>query len=306
MNTITLKNYSNFIEAKLDDTFDSKFQSIALLTGRKLAEVTKMPQKKIIKIENELAAQIGAKFNPVSMVKYRGKVLGYYPCDLGVIEDLVALEHFQEGKNLNALAALMFRECTGWTSWINRKRWTKSFNIKAKPIGNFVKDFTKYRCKPIQDFNKIDLDFYDDFPLTMLYTSMAFLIGAGANSYLKTLDSQKMMETHQKIQEVILGMQWLNISQNMEKIYSNSKESAESSRSLLGQLLIGSDNKKLKVAILQQAKELETEFEFGRNVNKALTLIDKTTVEGLYNLNLFTFDKKSLTKQGRKLWLGLT
>lgn len=305
-NIITIKNYNDFLKAELNGEFSNKKESIAILTGRKVEDVIKLSQKELIKIENEIAAQVAGKFKEVSMLKYKGKVLGYYPCDIGVLEDMMALEQFGKTQNLQAMAALMFRPCTGWTSFMNRRKWGMSHGIKAKGITNFVKDFTKYKCKPIEDFSRIDLEFYNDFPISILFSAMSFSIGVGAHSILNSLNSQKAtMQTQVKIQELIVGSQLRNTLRNTEKIYSNLKELPESNHSLLDQLFSGYKSKDLDRKLKKQAKDLQSDFIYTDQITKAMDLMNEITAENLYNFNLFMFEEKELRKQSMKLWLNI-
>lgn len=295
-NIVTIGNY-NKLPKEYKEGKVSAIDTVAILTGNKPEDLRSLKQSELMKLEALVASQITGNHTAVSMVRYRGKNLGYYPCDIGTLDDMVGMAGFSNNKNYNALCALLFRESTGWSNWVNRKRWGKSHGLQAKPIVKFEKDFTKYKCKKLTDFDKIDLDFYDDFPIALLFSAINFSIGVGLNGIL-TRSTPITIQTQSRIQELISGMMLENISQRMGVSYWCSKELKKSGVSILGQLFDGSSIEALKLGVRVNSKILGTATT--DIIRDALEVLNKITPDSLWNLNKLMLNEKDYRKLGLK------
>ena len=235
-NVLTIKGFKSLNELKYEGKGDDvkDIYNVAIIADIPAEKLKKYKPTKYAELKNTLLSQSVTNIDPVYLIKYKGKIFGYCPVELETVEDMVALELFSTGKNLQALAALMFRPVKRMSRWAHRKdkRWENKLGIKVKTIKDFKTDKLTYRCEDI-DFNNMDLSFWDQLPFQVLTGAMGFLMGSGVQfslsihpSSLKSPVIKKEIRVlKENLKEVMLGIQlrlllptlnYLNFTVNQE------------------------------------------------------------------------------------------
>ena len=322
-NVLTLKGYENLTE--LDYTGEANdikdVYSMSIISGIPNDKLKVMKPSSYAQYKHTLLSQISTKMPPVYLVKYKGTIYGYYPCELGTVEDMAAMELFSKGKKWQALAALLFRPVKKMSRWAHRKenRFQDVHDVKIKPIVDYKKDSLKYRVEEI-DFARMDLSHWDDFPFQILLANMGFLVGSGVQfslsihpSSLKSPVIRKEIRIlQQNLQEVMTGLIWqkvlpqlmfLNSTVNNVRLTSPQEKLASTTLSSSASQMIS----KLKAECSESAWVVTGDF------NKGLLEGVLTTWENILNKDLGMNELMSIhgLMKGHKYnnrlsWLSLT
>ena len=213
-NKLTELNY----QGEANDMTD--VYSMSIISGVPNDKLKVMKPSAYAAFKHEMLSQVSKMITPAYLVKYKGIIYGYYPCELGTVEDMAAMEFFSKGNKWQALAALMFRPVKKMSRWAHRKenKFENVLGVKVKKINDYKKDSLKYLVQDI-DFTKMDLDHWNDFPFQLLTSSLGFLVGSGAQfsltihpSSLKSpLIRKEIKILQQNLQQVMSGLVWQKV-----------------------------------------------------------------------------------------------
>ena len=220
--TLTIKGFDNLTEldynGEANDMTD--IYSMGIISGVSNDKLKKMKPSAYSAFKHHLLSQVAQTTGAVYLIKYKGIIYGYYPCELGTVEDMAAMELFSKERKWQALTALMFRPVKAMSRWAHRKenKFEDLLGIKVKKINDYKKDCLKYKTQDI-DFAKMDLSHFDEFPFQILMSNLGFLVGSGVqfslNIHPSSLKSPKIRKEirilQQNLQQVINGLLWQKV-----------------------------------------------------------------------------------------------
>ena len=192
---LTIKEYTDFQGMNLGDDFLSEVQTVHRLTG---ISPNKITNADFDYIKGELAQQTIAS-EPVYLVRWKGKVYGYYPAELETIGDVVELATLCKTNKWNLLTAFMFRELKWASAKMHggSKGWKKFHGVDVKFISNFSVNLSQYSVKKIHNWKTIDYTIWDDFPFEIMSSNVNFLVGNGLSLSLNIHASSRKLQENQ-------------------------------------------------------------------------------------------------------------
>ena len=218
---LTVRNYSEFQRLNLSEDFPSEVAMVSILSGIPDNDI---PTEDYDDIKMELMQQAVAS-EPVYLVRWKGKVYGYYPADLETIGEVVEFSSLTKSKKWNLLTAFTFREVTWMSKKVHRTGWKKFHGIDVKFINNFKTNYSTYAVKKVKDWRKMDLDIWDDFPFEILSSNINFLVGNGLNLSLNIKAFSK--EMHQVQVEMQRKLQTLTVCMVSYLIFQKKNQSSQ-------------------------------------------------------------------------------
>ena len=207
---IVFDTKKHYYSAALDIPIDKIGTIDSLELANKMAEVNDMCNKEV----------------PMPyLVKYNGKVYGYYPIDQGKLDDAILLEKVPD--KMNIMTALMYREVKRYPKNI---KWDSICGLECKISKNLPLEFPTYKCKKLESFNKIDFSQFDGFPYAIIASAVNFTTVNGASlSYAIQTNSPRRM----KQMEAVLAMLGTDLTGNQLRYHLQQleKENPASSNS---------------------------------------------------------------------------
>ena len=321
---LTIKGFDNLTELEYNGEANdmTDIYSMSIISGLSNDKLKKMKPSVYSAFKHQLLSQVAQTTSPAYLIKYKGVIYGYHPCELGTVEDMAAMELFSKEKKWQALVALIFRPVKAMSRWAHRKenKFEDLLGIKVKKINDYKKDCLKYTTKDI-DFSKIDLSIFDEFPFQILMSNLGFLVGSGVqfslNIHPSSLKSPKIRKEirilQQNLQQVINGLVWQKVLPQLT--FLNSTVEGEHLTSAQEKLVTTSLSSSTKSTIAQLRERVsEDAWVVTGDFNKGLLNSVITLWESLLNQKNLSMNQlsqmhglmKANNYKNRLEWLSLT